>query len=207
VPRPLLRTGPPGLGLGTPINPGPGERTLPRRLAVRKARSHEAENPLNPLLHEFNCAAVVVHHTNKPPKKNEGSWSGTDLAYMGAGSAEWANWARAGLFLKSAPVSDIFELCAGKRGRRLNWRGQDETTRVYSRFIAQTSSIRANPLDLARLLPPIGSAIAGSLWERTPSRATAILHPGPLSHSLEGIERRCRHAPTNGTGRCLSSPY
>ena len=93
-------------------------------------------NLLNPLLHEFNCAAVVVHHTNKPFKKNEGNWSGTDLAYMGAGSAEWANWARAVLVLKSTPVSDIFELCAGKRGRRLNWRGQDETTRVYSRFVA-----------------------------------------------------------------------
>ena len=92
---------------------------------------------LNPLLQEFNCAAVVVHHTNKPPKKNEGNaWSSSDSAYLGAGSAEWANWSRAVLALKSTPAPGIFELCAGKRGGRLNWRAPDETTRVYSKFIA-----------------------------------------------------------------------
>lgn len=94
-------------------------------------------NGLNPLLQEFNCAAVVVHHTNKPPKKNDGNgWSGSDFAYLGAGSAEWANWSRAVLALKSTPAPGIFELCAGKRGGRLNWRAPDESTRVYSKFIA-----------------------------------------------------------------------
>ena len=94
-------------------------------------------NELNPLLHEFECAAVVVHHTNKPPKKNEGTgWTGTHLAYLGSGSSEWANWARAVLALRSTQAPGIFELSLGKRGGRLNWRAPDESMRVYSRYIA-----------------------------------------------------------------------
>ena len=95
-------------------------------------------NQLNPLLHEFNCGAVIVHHTNKPPKKNDGNgWSGGDFAYMGSGSAEWANWARAVLALKSTPAQGIYELHAGKRGGHLRWRATDET-RVFSQYIAHS---------------------------------------------------------------------
>ncbi len=94
-------------------------------------------NGLNPLLLEFNCAAVVVHHTNKPPKKGDGNgWTGSDQAYLGAGSAEWANWSRAVLALRSTRDQGIFELCAGKRGTRLDWRTPDGSARVYSTYLA-----------------------------------------------------------------------
>ena len=79
-------------------------------------------NMLNPLVHEFNCAVVVVHHTNKPPVGREKpDWNAGDFAYLGGGSAEWANWARAVLALRSLGSHSVFELRAGKRGARLGW--------------------------------------------------------------------------------------
>ena len=94
-------------------------------------------NLLNPLLREFNCAAVVVHHTNKPPTgKEKPDWSAGDFAYLGGGSAEWANWARAVLALRSLGSHEVFELRAGKRGGRLGWKKADGETKVYFKLIA-----------------------------------------------------------------------
>jgi hypothetical protein len=89
-------------------------------------------NGLNPLLREFNCGAVVVHHTNKPPSGRERpTWAGGDFAYLGAGSAEWANTARAVLALRSIGSHDFLELHAAKRGARLSWQdGQGQKSFV-----------------------------------------------------------------------------
>lgn len=94
-------------------------------------------NLLNPVLNRFGCACVLVHHTNKPPVGQEKSnWQGSDFAYLGSGSAEWANWARAVVALRSVGSHSVFELRAGKRGSRLGWRSADGETRAYSRYIA-----------------------------------------------------------------------
>lgn len=92
---------------------------------------------LNPLLTQFHCAAVVVHHTNKPPKRGESN--GTlfgEGAYLGAGSAEWANWSRAVLALRPTTSPGVFELHAGKRGGRLRWVAEDGQTQSHSRLLA-----------------------------------------------------------------------
>jgi len=92
-------------------------------------------NHLNPLLTEFNCAAVVIHHTNKPytgPDRR----APVDFAYLGGGSAEWANWSRAILTLQKTDAANVFELRAAKRGNRLGWKEADESTVAYNRFIA-----------------------------------------------------------------------
>ncbi|MGN6643491.1 MAG: AAA family ATPase, partial [Verrucomicrobiota bacterium] len=79
-------------------------------------------NGLNPLLREFNCGCVIVHHTNKPPSgKEKPSWQAGDFAYLGSGSAEWANHARAVLAIRSVGSREVYELQAGKRGARLGW--------------------------------------------------------------------------------------
>lgn len=93
---------------------------------------------LNPLLAQFQCAAVVVHHTKKPSGKAEstGMLFG-EGAYLGAGSIEWANWARAVLALRATSSREVFELHAGKRGGRLRWVAEDGETRVFSKYIAQ----------------------------------------------------------------------
>lgn len=94
-------------------------------------------NMLNPLLREFACGCVVVHHTNKPPSGREKpDWTAGDFAYLGGGSAEWANWARAVLCLRSLGSHSVFELRAGKRGGRLGWKEEDGQTKAYFKLIA-----------------------------------------------------------------------
>jgi hypothetical protein len=94
---------------------------------------------LNPLIREFKCGAIVLHHTNKPPSgKDVSSWSNSDFAYAGGGSAEWANWARAVLVVKPIRGSPIFELMAAKRGGRIGWKAPDGQTKAYSRYIAHS---------------------------------------------------------------------
>lgn len=94
-------------------------------------------NMLNPLLREFSCGCIVVHHTNKPHVgKEKPDWSAGDFAYLGGGSAEWANWSRAVLALRSLGSHSVFELRAGKRGARLGWMKTDGETKSFARLIA-----------------------------------------------------------------------
>jgi len=93
-------------------------------------------NMLNPLIREAQCGLVAVHHTNKPPTgKEKSSWAGSDLAYVGSGSIEWANWSRAVLALRSLGSHDVYELIAAKRGARLGWLN-DDGSRSFARTIA-----------------------------------------------------------------------
>ncbi len=52
-------------------------------------------NQLNPILHRHRVGVVIMHHTPKPPKGDERRQRGHDLAYLGTGSSELTNWARA----------------------------------------------------------------------------------------------------------------
>jgi len=93
---------------------------------------------LNPLVREFKCGVVIVHHTNKPQSGREkSSWSGSDFAYLGSGSIEWANWARAILALRGLGSYEVFELRAAKRGARLGWKEADGST-CYAKLIAHS---------------------------------------------------------------------
>ncbi len=96
-------------------------------------------NLLNPLLREFDCGGIVVHHTNKPQSGREKpDWAAGDFAYLGGGSAEWANWPRAVLVLRSIGSHTVFELHAGKRGGRLGWKEADGETKSYAKFISHS---------------------------------------------------------------------
>lgn len=80
---------------------------------------------LNPLIHRYGCAVVIIHHTAKPLRATGGTATTApqDFAYAGSGSAEWANWSRATLALD--PVADgVFRLIARKRGSRLQWKDE-----------------------------------------------------------------------------------
>ena len=82
---------------------------------------------LNPVLQAGKCGAILLHHTNKPPTgKNKGELSGSERAYLGSGSIEWANWPRGVLALCKTSSDGVFELVAGKRGGRLGWRSDDD---------------------------------------------------------------------------------
>jgi hypothetical protein len=95
-------------------------------------------NLVNPLLHRFECGGIIITHTNKPPTGHEKpNWQAGDFAYLGTGSAEWANWARAVLALRSIGSHEVFELVAGKRGRRLGWKDAANNP-AYSKFLAHS---------------------------------------------------------------------
>jgi len=98
-------------------------------------------NGLNPLLHEFGCGLVLVHHTSKPPQgEQKGGWAAGEFAYLGTGSVEWANWARGALVIRSLGSHDYFELRAAKRGKRLRWTSEDFDQPVFTKIIAHSTS-------------------------------------------------------------------
>jgi hypothetical protein len=86
---------------------------------------------LDPLLHEFNCAGIIVAHSAKPPRNGDRTtWTGLDYAYLALGSVEWANWARAVIVILGTTLPGNFELRVPKRGKRLKWRMLDGKTPV-----------------------------------------------------------------------------
>jgi hypothetical protein len=98
--------------------------------------SHFMRELLNPLLHKHNVGMILCHHTNKPLRgKEKDGWAAGDFAYLGAGSAEWINPARAALAIRSIGSDRVFELRAAKRGRRLGWKDADGVP-TNVRFIA-----------------------------------------------------------------------
>lgn len=92
-------------------------------------------NELNPVLEKANVGCVLIHHTVKPPREKGAQWRAGDLAYLGSGSAEFANWARAVLALQSVGSHDVYKLVVGKRGKRLRWT-DDDANAITHRWIA-----------------------------------------------------------------------
>lgn len=76
-------------------------------------------NWLNPISERTGVVFMCVHHTGKPPKdaKQQQGWTSNDFAYLGIGSSELVNWARAVCVLRQLP-NDDFELKLAKRGKR-----------------------------------------------------------------------------------------
>src|SRR5207249_1301647 len=80
---------------------------------------------LTPALKEYNCGALIVHHTNKfSAADRDAKKKANDFAYAGTGSAEWANWARGVLVLQAKNDIGLRELRIGKRAR-LGWKDVD----------------------------------------------------------------------------------
>ncbi len=102
----------------------------------QKDVSHFMREILNPLVQKHRIGLLLAHHTNKPLRgKEKEGWAAGDYAYLGAGSAEWINPARAALAIRSLGSEDVFELRAVKRGRRLRWtdaEGQPTNARLIA---------------------------------------------------------------------------
>lgn len=93
-------------------------------------------NSIAPLLIKHNCAVIIIHHTNKLSKDPDKQM--TDFTYLGAGSAEWANWSRAIIALNKTDVDNLYELIAAKRGARLKWRTADGESLTMKRYIGHS---------------------------------------------------------------------
>ena len=76
-------------------------------------------NAVNPVLHARGIAVVFLHHTPKPRAKDD-KLAGQDQVYLGTGSSDLANWARAITTITAAPdAPGVFEVAHPKRGKRL----------------------------------------------------------------------------------------
>lgn len=94
-------------------------------------------NGLNPIAEATGVVFVVIHHTGKPPKdaKSMSNWTSSDYAYLGSGSSEITNWARAVMVLQQVNDDGLFSLMLSKRGGRAgatDTQGKT-TTRVFLR--------------------------------------------------------------------------
>jgi RecA-family ATPase len=81
--------------------------------------SHFLRTLLGPIAAATGVAWMMVHHTGKPPADPKASKNKTitDFSYMGTGSSELTNWARAVCVLQRVN-GDAFELKLAKRGKR-----------------------------------------------------------------------------------------
>jgi phage/plasmid primase-like uncharacterized protein len=86
----------------------------------QKSMSQFLRAQLNPISERNGVIWMMLHHTGKPSKdakKSQKSWSARDFSYMGIGSSELSNWARAIICLSSTS-EDEFRLILAKRGWR-----------------------------------------------------------------------------------------
>jgi hypothetical protein len=89
----------------------------------QKDVSHFMRELMHPMAKKYKVGMIIVHHTVKPPSGREKTaWEAGDWAYAGSGSSEWANPCRCTMTIRSVGSLDVFELIAGKRGKRLGMR-------------------------------------------------------------------------------------
>jgi hypothetical protein len=106
----------------------------------QEAMSQFLRNGINPILQATGCGLILVHHTNKPTSgKDRPNWQAGDHAYLGAGTAELANWARSVVVIRSIGSHDVFEVVLGKRGKRAGL-VDDEGKPRYSFYIKHGST-------------------------------------------------------------------
>ena len=77
-------------------------------------------NGINPVIHRYNIGLIVLHHTGKPRSKDLKNFEqNTDLEYLGIGSSDITNWARAvSIIMPSQHDKNIYEFKHVKRGKR-----------------------------------------------------------------------------------------
>lgn len=140
---------------------------------------------LNPVLHKYRCAALIVHHPAKT--KPDGRQVTHDFLYAGAGSIEWSNWARAVLALETKG-NGYYQLHAPKRGSRLGW-CDEAGNMIFDRYLrhsrkqgvicwheAEESEVQSaakpgkSPADLLALVPATGALPKTVLIEKASAK-------------------------------------
>jgi hypothetical protein len=155
-------------------------------IADQEQASHFLRHIIQPVLTETGVILFSIHHTTKPKPKAEqtGATSG-DLSYLGAGSAELANWHRAVMVLqKDTPTEGEqeqphFTLRLAKRGGRAGLKDAqgDFTTTIPLRHAREPGVIRWE-----RRYDPASSANPSPIEQKATSRAFVPNggYPAPL---------------------------
>jgi len=188
----------------------------------QKAVSVFLRNGLNPILQAHGCGLILIHHTNKPQSgKEKPKWEAGDHAYLGAGTAEFANWARAVIAIRSLGTHTIFEAVLGKRGKRAGL-VDDEGKPRYSFFIKhgatgicwelvadddltpQGKTAQPGVEDVFSLIPLKGDISQAKLF----NAATKIIGQGRLRNCLKELAEDKKmfiwRTKRSGTGPALS---
>ncbi len=138
-----------------------------------EATAEFLRNGLNPLLSEFQCAALIAHHTPKAINRDTSNWRGSDWMYCGAGSADVTNWARAALVIDPTQSDHVFRFISAKRGRRIGWADEQGEATIFRHFChASNGSMfwrEATPDEI-----PKGGGKAGAV-KKTPADLKALV--------------------------------
>jgi hypothetical protein len=99
-------------------------------ISLQKVASHFFRNLLQPVLDRTGAMMTAVHHTGKTStdSKARENWSESDFAYLGFGSSELTNWARAvAVLVPHGKDTGKYKFLIAKRGKRAGM--IDATTR------------------------------------------------------------------------------
>lgn len=88
---------------------------------------------INPLLSEYDCGLILVHHTPKTNGRDTSKWNPSDWSYAGAGSADIVNWARAMLVINPSSEMGAYQFIAPKRGGRIGWKDANDE-KAYTKW-------------------------------------------------------------------------
>jgi AAA domain-containing protein len=128
-------------------------------------------NGLNPLLEEFHCGNLTVHHTPKVTFRETKEWKASDWMYAGAGAADITNWARAILVIEATDDPYIFKFIAAKRGSRIGWIDGDTGEKEFIRYFAHEKGgifwRDADPREIAQAAAEV-KRTAKDLYELVP---------------------------------------
>ncbi len=101
-------------------------------ISQQRVCSHFLRSLLNPISERTGVVWMFLHHTGKPSQdpNSKKNWQSSDFGYLGIGSSELTNWARAVIAIQQVdPIT--FALILAKRGKRAgakNYNGELATT-------------------------------------------------------------------------------
>jgi len=89
-------------------------------ISQQKVASTFLRNNLGPVLQRTGAISIILHHTGKPPKDAGAmkGWTDADFSYIGLGSSELVNWARAVSVILGTEEEGTFLFKNAKRGNR-----------------------------------------------------------------------------------------
>jgi hypothetical protein len=171
--------------------------------SAQKDVSGWVRNLVLPILMKHRCAAILLHHVNKPRAAKDQVQQG---AYAMSGSAEWANAARCCLDLARV-AGGVFKLEATKRGDRLWWK--DELgNKTFVRYIAHHGGVDDDGRPIIAWRDALPSEIPsedsgpGPKKKVTVKDVTRVLRPGEQATSGE-IASRLMEITGCGRSACM----
>jgi len=146
-------------------------------------RDDEANNKflrgqLNRLLREYNCGAILIHHTPKTNFQNTDQYSWYDWMYTMAGGAALTNWARGILVISPTEVPGTYRFIVAKRFEKIGWKSREywfahsiENGKILwvpasaDQITSAKDAKALSPEDVLRYIPKLDAISQSKFWE------------------------------------------